>query len=369
MSRKPDNLEELLNAKLDNELADEERSQVDEALREEQARGEYESLKEVSSLLKNHFQTQAVNSLSSGFTERVVAACEAARVEREEAVKPAAVSEVRGSNATIWVIASVLAASVALVAFLPGLLAPSGSNEMEVVQADPLSEDPGSAIVENVIDTPETNPSLDPTELVIPDGDDTVRVEYVSEMQFPAIMYLLEVDIEASASAIESNKIEAILKKHGVDPKKPLAANEDMRQVIEQARMNGGAEGDTSNAYIHLVRAPIRNLGAALDEIYSDKVSFPNVKFALGFDTPNVGLFKSLLKNSGTRFASDEPFMAPISAGDSGRASPFRGVGSEGKLVSSSKRSQGFGQLNMVTLDPSKSEAIENLILFVRFAE
>lgn len=375
MSLQPDNFDELLNAKLDDELSAEERSQLDQVLEQnETARNDFESLQEMSSLLKDHFkESSASTELPPSFSAGVLAACEAAK-SAEPTLVPAS-SDAAGHREVgtkLWIFAAAIAASVALAVFLPGFLAPKDGPQLG--QSETVDQEPTTTIVSNDPESPfdsspgtESDPETKPEIPTI--GDPSAQVEYVSEMQFPAIMYLLEVDIEATEEALKNKKIEAILKKHGIDPKEPLAVNDQVQGMIEQARMNVGQSGQATDAYVHLVRAPIRSLGAALDEIYGDRVSFPNVKFALGFDTPNVGLFKTLLKNSGTRFVSNESFMAPIASADSNHASPFRGIGSEGKLVSAAKREKGFGQLNMLTMDPSQGEELENLILFVRLPQ
>lgn len=341
MSVENNQLDELLNAFLDGELSQEESARVEMDLAsDEKLRARFEGIKNTSSQLRSYFAAAKPRMRNVDFVQGFL--------DSEETSPVQVASTETASWQRVAVAWGLVAASIFAVSFLPsgGSDQPQGSNS--VAQQEPV--------------TPEV---LDTTQPVEPNS--AASTQYVSEMAFPAIMYLLEVEIEVTEEALKADVLKTIFGKHDIPIDTPLIVNDEIRDVIEKSRMRVEPQDDEDGALLYVVRAPISNLGSALDEVYRDETSFPIVKFALGFDTPNVSLFKTLLRNSGNLFAVDQSFTAPISVPDRPSvASPFRGIGSEGMMVSREARRSGFSGQQVPAMPGIDAGSLENVLLFVR---
>jgi negative regulator of sigma E activity len=351
MSAESEQLDELLNAFLDGELSREDAARVEMDLAsDKKLQDRLESIQGTSNQLRNYFAAAKSSNREVDFVRGFMeAATESAVDGTQSAVEVA--SKEKNSWRQVAVAWGLVAASILAVSFLP-----RGGTQP--------SQEPNLLVQEESVIPTEVEPQLS-TE----PGAVTVK-QYVSEMTFPAIMYLLEVDIEATDDALKTGVLQDIFQKHGIPIDKPLVVNDEIREVIEKSRMRvkpqGDKEGD-EQALLYVVRAPLNSLGNALDEVYGNEVAFPVVKFALGFDTPNVSLFKTLIRNSGDMFAIDQAFTAPIASPERPKvASPFRGVGSEGVMVSSEVRRSGFSGKQVPAMSVGGQGSLENVLLFVR---
>lgn len=346
MSAESEQIDELLNAFLDGELSSEEAARVEKDLAsDKELQDRFEKLQSTSNQLHGYFAAAKSNTREVDFVRGFL--------EAETASPVQVASKETATWQRVAVVWGLVAASIFAVSFLP-------QNATEQPRVP-------NALVQQEPETPDASAAPPQVEL-----NEAAPTQYVSEMAFPALMYLLEVDIEVTEGAFEADVLKNIFGKHDIPIDTPLVVNDEIRGVIEKSRMrvkSPNSDEDGESALLYVVRAPINSLGSALDDVYRDEVSFPVVKFALGFDTPNVSLFKTLLRNSGDLFAIDQAFTAPISVPDEPSvASPFRGLGSEGLMVSREARRSGFRGQQMAVPSGLDAGSLENVLLFVRIA-
>lgn len=406
--------DELLSGYLDGQLSDLEMEQVRAELEfSESARQQLRELEDLRCELKAHFASSQPDSCEAGpiplgrdFTARVVAAAqaEAARlglpeehhvrkgVGSAENVGHPSVPAKRDKPNLRWqpvVLASaVLAASILLVLYLPSLLTPRSTGTVATGTVDTGGVDTGpaaEALVENR-DPASGGAAVDPgpsgaavTDLAGPTQEPvsgnvqlafgqggSEPAQYVSELNF-GLTYLLVVDVEITVEAAQRAELQRILEANGILESQPIIANDEVQKVIADARMSV-TEGGQDAASIYFMRAPIENLGAALDQIYKNQNDFPRVSFDLGFDSPQTRLMQTIARSTGRRFATNQKFAAPIVVG-AGQSvgTQLSGVEPPQRYVSSSARSQGFGELPPTGLQsPATATSLETVLVIAR---
>ncbi len=372
-------LDDLLSGYLDDQLNGEELQQVRTELdREESARVRLDEIQQTNQILRQHFRavSDSPAKLPAGFTSRILEIAEAAKSAKDEAgVVPETIEksdsterklEPLGSSTwqrSVLKIAAMAAAILAIVS-LPFFFGgpekdPASSNQEMASKEDPEASSAEVPSGEFIPDTRLADESASAEEQ---------PVQYVSQLGF-GLTYLLVVDVEITQAAAGQQVLQRILAQAGIVENPPIRGNEEVEAAIAESRMtvneNSTAEG---TATIYLLRAAIEDLGAALDQIYADQVSFPRVSLDLAFDTPNTRLMQKVARSTGTRFTVNESFAAPLSVEvDNGSSTAIRGIRPPANYVSKEQRETGFGSLP--PRGQAASTSLETMLLFVRVVE
>lgn len=359
-------LDELLSGFLDGQLGTEELKLIQEELgSRESVRKRLEDLRSLGADVKSAFSSSHASTpqLPTDFAARVIAEAQRKAVQTglpdDHHVRLAAHAEIvqvsRGRQINwpkIGRIAGVVAATAAvllLAIYLPTFFEGPSNNQLAVEpEVNSPGLDNGDPQLVDVVEDP------DPVVL---------NPNYVSGMDFKNHMVFV-VDIEMTKEALVRDELARILRDRGLLQSEPIVANEDLEKAIADTRMVVQPDDEgVSDAVIYFMRADIKQIGAALDEIYFNRTDFPTVKFDAAFDNPTARLMEKVARSTGMRFAIDQPFVAPISvsAEDSG-GSPFPSIKPTGIYVSSSNRSKGFSG-SMAGLD---SGDLSSVMLIVR---
>ncbi len=375
---------ELLSAYLDGELSESESARLEKAMANQaDLRTQLEDLKQIRALAAEHFQSikAEADKQPVDLTTKVMAAISATeawhqRMPAQVAVRSAISSPESTSHRRRRMALAVVVAACVLIAAFPIVRFWQGPGQGDNGASDSLAaNNETDAQIDNEAGTgnpfaelaqgegtsnPFTNSSVDDP----PETD----AQWVSQMNF-GLVYILEVDVQISTAAYEAGVLDGILQASKILDSEPIVANQAILEAIEASRMNvrqGAAEGP-SEAFIYFVRAPISNLGIALDAIFQDQTSFPEVAFTLGFDSPRTRLMKTIAENSGQQFAVNQSFVAPVTVEQADDGARF-GVDLPSQYVSRQARPNGIGELSALQVQQADA-SLENLLLFVRVVE
>ncbi|MEM7474213.1 MAG: hypothetical protein AAF483_04415 [Planctomycetota bacterium] len=396
--------DELLSAYFDNALGESERLQAEKLLAEDKrAQARADSFHDLSSSLKTHFessrresavQAQGGSALGSDFSARVIAAAQADVIRRgdrdhfvlgkqatenhsaaeEEAITGAAPDLAENvverapeqpsfSWTSVVAVLGGLAAVILLVASLSGLF--RGDQDSGGLAKDPegnlSATDPSNLANENEPVNPfprDNDADVGPEQSIDPLPPENGAVEYVGEMDFPPILYLVMLDLEIDAKAYEDEVFEKTLSNAGIKVGEPIAATQEVQDAIGAARTAAGDQ-EEAPALIYLVRAPLTELSTVLEKTLSNFDDYPHVAMDLGFDVPQINLLKKLAKNTGKRFSVNESFSVPFTneaSNDSSFDFPAP------KYISTTKRTTFKDDFNV----PNTGKRMLNMVVMVR---
>lgn len=412
MSLDPRQLDEWLSAHLDGQLSEPERVRLlDELEQNQDARRRLDALRSTQLELKGFFSDRPKAMLGPEFTSRVLSSVEPNRLD--------SVTHRGESTPTRWsqvAAALALAGAILIAVSLPTWLTDGSANstnsnslssdalasnaaankDVQATRPDLLDGTNDNAIAGTGL--PVTGPeSVDPSTSQSPqDGSSKANavdsVQYVGDLQFPALQYVLIVDVTLTQQAMDNGTLQKVFAKAGIPTARPIIATQRLEKLVSEARMTVGideeeatdadADADESESWLFYVRAPMADLGRALDEIYKDERHFPEVTLDLGYQTARSELLRTIAKSTTNRFLINESFAASVVATNeldssvaessmtegltSSTSNPFRQASQfttplPKRFVSKSARQAGFE-----TSPSSTDDKLENLILYVR---
>ncbi len=386
-----ENLDELLSGFVDGVLSEAERKLVEEAAQADVRlkqriyllQRQASEVGDLGRVLADQARRQRKTLLDQTLAERVIAQ---ARLQAVKAGLPNShfvhgqVEHARHANAkpnapitlhrpsTIkhrLLLAGVLSSAAAvLLAVVLSIYSDSHSNNVTDVASTNLS-----AQVPNADDSQE-NPRVTTGEL--PESDLTSS-EGSSQLvgQFNQITFVLVADVQITARALRENVLEDLLIKAGIPPAAPVVADESMLKAMDQAQMIVNPPSNPSQRiYVTAIRAEMRQIDKALQDIWKDNIHFPNVSLNLAVDA-RANLVREVLNGTRGRFSLTDSFAVPLSAQsaqpDIANSSPFPGVPNGVNYVSSSKRSSGWATPE--TLAEASSGTISTILLVTHVIE
>lgn len=393
MPSEGEKLDELLSGLLDGELSSDDLKAANAELESAQTRDRFDDLKllsqDVRAAFKSTSHIPAISSKDLAANVIATARLEASQMDladdhpillgqRNESnsapSKKIAASEDKVSvdKSRSWgqiaITIAVMAAIVLLAVQIPGFLdyqssgnsladGEGGTTNPNAVEPIDEPGDSASLASNQEVTNQDSLPNVDPFE---PEGSEPLK--YVSGLNFKQTVVMV-IDIELSSTAKGAERFDEVLRKHGLLRDEPVMAGDDIASAVTETRMMVRPEEDAraSEATIYFVRSDFRVLGAALDELYFDKESFPNLSFSLAVDNPMVRLVEKIAKATGQRFLADQAFAVPVRTAED---SPFSGLRKPARLVSAKERQQGFSG-GMAQAFTEKGQ-LNSLLFFVR---
>lgn len=373
---------ELLTAYLDGELDDTERVSVDDQLAtDESLRTELAVLEEHQRGLRSHFKSSQV-APSADLKHNILAMIAAEQsaesqqafdsaesLESPDSLKPANATPATYDGPRLgWVAAiAALAACLMLAAaifseqlFPPGDVqigqqdsqddGPRGENLADNADRESAGGDPGTEDLPNLQD-------------LLPGSDE--KPQYVSQINFKGLYYVLVVDVVVADEAMRKDLVGQLLAQARLQETPPIVLDDETAEKIAESRMNVSEDDSPDNASLYFLRASIDQLSHVLDTMYLDEANFPEIAFDIAVDNDQVRVMEAVAKSTGTRFAVSDPFAAPVSVeGRNVKDSRFSSARPE-RLVSKEMRTSGVGDIP----SPINAGDLSTVMLIVRQQE
>lgn len=340
MPLKGEELDELLSGFLDGQLTAAELQTVQEILAEDpDAAKQLEALRRQQQQLKQVGERLTARAgLPADFSQRILATAaqqvagldlpdghhaHSAASMAPEIAQPA--GGVGWSRRTVGIAASLaVVAALLLAVSIPKLLVPHNADQ-PIALDPPVEVEPGHELA---TDSPAT-------------------VEYVVEQEAAKINFVLVCDIQIKRQAHREHRLADVFSAAGIQRGIPVQADAALQKTLGDTRMIVQPEQPSERETIfYFVRADMADLSDAIDLVWRDKESFPNVRLDLAYDHPRVQLMREILRRSSRQAAGGQALAVPLAATESdveaSVPSPFPGAESTVKYVSATSRSRGW---------------------------
>ncbi|MBX3420785.1 MAG: hypothetical protein KF752_04430 [Pirellulaceae bacterium] len=326
-------VDELLTGLIDGQLTDDEKRQIDAALKQPEVQQRLQELQRIRSELRELSRLPSPG-LPSDFSSKVIAAC--ATLTRGAASSDAATG--RRLRRGVMVLAA-LAAAIALAVWIPQR---QQQDHRHLDQTPSLARQADRDASADATASP-TDMALTPELPLQPSrASETISAGRMAsganrDLRLSLTMVL---DVSISQFAAQDDTIRKLLSRFKIDIAQGVQANAEVETAINKLRYTVPDEIPVPAAQLYLISAPSSVLDAALAEIEKDIQSFPNYRFDLAFETPTASLIQALANASSQQLAAGQSVAVPIvdNSRESGAAPEFQSVPYQGTLVSANNR-------------------------------
>jgi hypothetical protein len=189
--------------------------------------------------------------------------------------------------------------------------------------------------------------------------------------QFGPMTFVLVADVQITATALQNRNLEKILTASGITRVAPILADAKILKALDDSRMIVDPDTKSSkHIFVTVIRANMRDIDTALQNIWKDERSFPKVGLNMAIDA-RAALTREILNSVAGRLSLSESFAIPVTAaGETTRMAdsrPLPGSGEDVTYVSSARRAAGWGQAD--SLSAAGADSMATILLVTHLVE
>jgi hypothetical protein len=189
--------------------------------------------------------------------------------------------------------------------------------------------------------------------------------------QFGPMTFVLVADVQITAAALQNRSLEKILTAAGIPRVDPVLADAKILKALDDSRMIVDPAAKSSQPmFLTVIRANMRDIDTALQNIWKDERNFPKVGLNMAIDA-RAALTREILNSAAGRLSLSESFAIPVTTSEEtarmAASSSLPGSGEDVTYFSSVRRAASWGQADSLTT--ADDEAMATLLLVTHWVE
>jgi hypothetical protein len=183
--------------------------------------------------------------------------------------------------------------------------------------------------------------------------------------------FVLVADVQITAAALQNRSLETILTAAGIPRVDPVLADAKILKALDDSRMIVDPAANSSQPiFLTVIRADMRDIDTALQNIWKDERNFPKVGLNMAIDA-RAALTREILNSAAGRLSLSESVAIPVATSDEttrmAASSPLPGSGEDVAYFSSVRRAASWGQADSLT--SAGDDSMATLLLVTHLVE